>query len=170
MLSLRSTGVGSNGQTEKGRRFPCFGNVHPQSHAGPRDGSGNGNRNGGGGGTWIRSLCSPCMRRRGVTFPTVSVTGSHAFSRTSKPPPLLTHALPAHPLFDAWRYILGVDAGWRAHCVRALPGARAAEEMSLPASSELLSLEKGSRHRCSYSNGSPFATNKPIDIKTRRRW
>lgn len=50
------------------------------------------------------------------------------------------------------------------------PGARAADEMSLPASSELLSLEKGSRHRCSYSNGSPFATNKPIDIKARRRW
>ncbi|XP_052381184.1 cAMP-specific 3',5'-cyclic phosphodiesterase 4D-like isoform X9 [Oncorhynchus keta] len=48
--------------------------------------------------------------------------------------------------------------------------------MSLPASCELLSLERTSRQRHTHpptngspSNGSPFATNKPIDIKPKKR-
>ncbi|KAJ8260845.1 hypothetical protein COCON_G00165680 [Conger conger] len=73
------------------------------------------------------------------------------------------------PPFDSWKYILGVGARWTVHCLR-VPGWCSADEMSLPASSELLSLEKMGRHRCTYSNGSPYATNKPIDIKARRRW
>ncbi|KAJ8346080.1 hypothetical protein SKAU_G00302730 [Synaphobranchus kaupii] len=94
------------------------------------------------------------MRHKGVTFP--AVTWSHTFPEPPSP-------------FDAWNYILGVYAGPVVRCARVLPRL-VAEEMSLPASSELLSLEKMARHRCAYNNGSPFAINKPIDIKARRRW
>ncbi|RXN22699.1 cAMP-specific 3, 5 -cyclic phosphodiesterase 4D-like isoform X4 [Labeo rohita] len=41
--------------------------------------------------------------------------------------------------------------------------------MSLPARTDLLSLELLAKPRCMYTTGSPFATNKPIDIKARRR-
>lgn len=44
-------------------------------------------------------------------------------------------------------------------------------KMSLPVNSDCLSLEKIARYRHACSNGSPYATNKPIDIKPRgRRW
>lgn len=44
-------------------------------------------------------------------------------------------------------------------------------KMSLPVNSDYLSLEKIARYRHACSNGSPYATNKPIDIKPRgRRW
>lgn len=39
--------------------------------------------------------------------------------------------------------------------------------MSLPANSE--SLERIARYRHACSNGSPYTTNKPIDIKPKRR-
>ncbi|MCJ8734777.1 hypothetical protein PDJAM_G00239290 [Pangasius djambal] len=42
--------------------------------------------------------------------------------------------------------------------------------MSLPVSSELCSLERVARYRSACINGSPYAINKPIDIKGRRRW
>ncbi|TRY88674.1 hypothetical protein DNTS_025692, partial [Danionella cerebrum] len=42
--------------------------------------------------------------------------------------------------------------------------------MSLPANSELCSLERIARYRSACINGSPFAINKPIDIKPRRKW
>ncbi|KAL6459145.1 hypothetical protein MHYP_G00326170 [Metynnis hypsauchen] len=42
--------------------------------------------------------------------------------------------------------------------------------MSLPVSSELCSLERLARYRSACINGSPYAINKPIDIKGRRRW
>jgi hypothetical protein len=42
-------------------------------------------------------------------------------------------------------------------------------EMSLPVNSEYLSLEKIARYRHACSTGSPYATNKPIDIKPRGR-
>ncbi|XP_043968597.1 cAMP-specific 3',5'-cyclic phosphodiesterase 4D isoform X8 [Gambusia affinis] len=41
--------------------------------------------------------------------------------------------------------------------------------MSLPVNSDYLSLEKIARYRHACSNGSPYATNKPIDIKPRAR-
>ncbi|GAA6106405.1 cAMP-specific 3',5'-cyclic phosphodiesterase 4D isoform X8 [Tachysurus ichikawai] len=41
--------------------------------------------------------------------------------------------------------------------------------MSLPVSSELCSLERVARYRSACINGSPYAINKPIDIKGRRR-
>ncbi|KAL1266130.1 hypothetical protein QQF64_001805 [Cirrhinus molitorella] len=41
--------------------------------------------------------------------------------------------------------------------------------MSLPARTDLLSLELLAKPRCMNTSGSPFATNKPIDIKARRR-
>ncbi|TWW60551.1 cAMP-specific 3',5'-cyclic phosphodiesterase 4D [Takifugu flavidus] len=41
--------------------------------------------------------------------------------------------------------------------------------MSLPVNSDYLSLEKIARYRHACSNGSPYATNKPIDIKPRGR-
>uniref|UniRef100_A0A672K8G1 Phosphodiesterase n=1 Tax=Sinocyclocheilus grahami TaxID=75366 RepID=A0A672K8G1_SINGR len=41
--------------------------------------------------------------------------------------------------------------------------------MSLPACTDLLSLELLAKPRCMSTSGSPFATNKPIDIKARRR-
>lgn len=41
--------------------------------------------------------------------------------------------------------------------------------MSLPVNSEYLSLERIARYRHACSNGSPYATNKPIDIKPRGR-
>lgn len=42
-------------------------------------------------------------------------------------------------------------------------------KMSLPVNSDYLSLERIARYRHACSNGSPFATNKPIDIKPRGR-
>ncbi|KAL7884732.1 hypothetical protein AOLI_G00075020 [Acnodon oligacanthus] len=42
--------------------------------------------------------------------------------------------------------------------------------MSLPVCSELCSLERLARYRSACINGSPYAINKPIDIKGRRRW
>lgn len=42
-------------------------------------------------------------------------------------------------------------------------------EMSLPVNSDYLSLERIARYRHACSNGSPYATNKPIDIKPRGR-
>lgn len=44
-----------------------------------------------------------------------------------------------------------------------------ATKMSLPVNSEYLSLERIARYRHACSNGSPYATNKPIDIKPRGR-
>ncbi|KAG5280703.1 hypothetical protein AALO_G00063070 [Alosa alosa] len=41
--------------------------------------------------------------------------------------------------------------------------------MSLPVNSDLFSLEKIARYRHACSNGSPYAINKPIDIKPRKR-
>uniref|UniRef100_A0A3Q3VWD0 Phosphodiesterase n=1 Tax=Mola mola TaxID=94237 RepID=A0A3Q3VWD0_MOLML len=41
--------------------------------------------------------------------------------------------------------------------------------MSLPVNSDYLSLERIARYRYACSNGSPYATNKPIDIKPRGR-
>uniref|UniRef100_A0A9J8AJK4 Phosphodiesterase n=1 Tax=Cyprinus carpio carpio TaxID=630221 RepID=A0A9J8AJK4_CYPCA len=41
--------------------------------------------------------------------------------------------------------------------------------MSLPANSELCSLERIARYRSACINGSPYAINKPIDIKPRRK-
>uniref|UniRef100_A0A673J475 Phosphodiesterase n=1 Tax=Sinocyclocheilus rhinocerous TaxID=307959 RepID=A0A673J475_9TELE len=41
--------------------------------------------------------------------------------------------------------------------------------MSLPTRTDLLSLELLAKPRCMSTSGSPFATNKPIDIKARRR-
>ncbi|XP_065806216.1 3',5'-cyclic-AMP phosphodiesterase 4D isoform X4 [Labrus bergylta] len=41
--------------------------------------------------------------------------------------------------------------------------------MSLPVNSDYLSLERIARYRHACSNGSPYATNKPIDIKPRGR-
>lgn len=42
-------------------------------------------------------------------------------------------------------------------------------KMSLPVNSDCLSLERIARYRHACSNGSPYATNKPIDIKPRGR-
>ena len=46
---------------------------------------------------------------------------------------------------------------------------RSATEMSLPVNSDYPSLERIARYRHACSNGSPYATNKPIDIKPRGR-
>lgn len=56
-------------------------------------------------------------------------------------------------------------------CQRALvcQWLRAPTRMSLPVNSEYLSLERIARYRHACSNGSPYATNKPIDIKPRCR-
>lgn len=43
------------------------------------------------------------------------------------------------------------------------------QNMSLPVNSDYLSLEKIARYRHACSSGSPYATNKPIDIKPRDR-
>jgi len=43
------------------------------------------------------------------------------------------------------------------------------DKMSLPSSCEHLTLEKVARFRSAYIHGSPYAINKPIDIKQQRR-
>lgn len=44
-----------------------------------------------------------------------------------------------------------------------------AAKMSLPVNSDYLSLERIARYRHACTSGSPYSTNKPIDIKPRRR-
>lgn len=46
---------------------------------------------------------------------------------------------------------------------------RSLAKMSLPVNSDYLSLERIARYRHACSSGSPYATNKPIDIKPRGR-
>ena len=54
---------------------------------------------------------------------------------------------------------------WGSQCVAVVKSLK----MSLPVNSDYLSLERIARYRHACSNGSPFATNKPIDIKPRGR-